>query len=109
MSEQVKKSRKKANPADRLPNPGPGRPKGSQNKFTSLKDSFLKAFEEIGGTEGLVEWAKKNSKNRERFYQMITKMLPSSLDVDMKGRIEAVILSDKFLPKDDGSKPKQGA
>ena len=62
MSEKVKQSKGKANPADRLPIPGPGRPKGSQNKFTSLRDSFLEAFEELGGKDGLVEWAAKNSK-----------------------------------------------
>jgi len=102
MSEPVKETRKKAispiNGAE-LPSPGPGRPKGSKNEFTS-KESFLEAFKELGGTEGLVEWAAKNQKNKERFYQMITKMLPSSIDMDVKGRIEAVIVSDKFLPKE---------
>jgi hypothetical protein len=63
MSKQVKKSRKKASPADRLPIPGPGRPKGSVNKFTNLKEVFLQAFEETGGVEGLVEWIKKSPRN----------------------------------------------
>ena len=35
-----------------------------------------------------------------------SKMLPSSIDMDVKGRIEAIIVSDKFLPKDNGTKPK---
>lgn len=30
-----------------------GRPKGAKNKFTNLKQSFLDAFVDLGGTEGL--------------------------------------------------------
>jgi len=52
-----------------------GRPKGAKNKFTCLKDSFLEAFEGIGGTQELIEWAKK-TQNRPQFYQMIARMLP---------------------------------
>jgi len=52
-----------------------GRPKGATNKFTNLKQAFLDAFEEIGGTAELSTWGKKD-KNRTAFYQMITKLLP---------------------------------
>ena len=49
MSELSKKSEKKVvspiNQAE-VSCPGPGRPKGSKNKFTNLKESFLEAFEE---------------------------------------------------------------
>ena len=64
----------------------PGRPKGSKNKFTNLKAAFLEAFEELGGAEGLWEWAEKNQANKRAFYQMITKMLPASLvgEIDIK-------------------------
>ena len=46
-----------------------GRPKGSQNKFTSLKDSFIDAFksEEINGTKGLIDWAKKVTETEQFF------------------------------------------
>jgi len=99
MSKQVKKSRKKASPADRLPIPGPGRPKGSVNKFTNLKEVFLQAFEETGGVEGLVEWIKKSPRNRGQFYTIIAKMLPSSVDVEIQ-KPPTIILSDKFLPQE---------
>ena len=58
-----------------------GRRKGTPNKFTSIKQSFLDAFkdERVGGTEGLVLWVKKNERNRAMFYGWITKMLPSSI------------------------------
>lgn len=63
-----------------LPNMGKGRKKGSLNKFTTLKDSFLYAFEKIGGKEGLAEWAKK-PKNRGAFYAIVAKMLPNKTDI----------------------------
>ena len=30
---------------------GPGRPKGSLNRFTNLKNAFLEAFERTGGID----------------------------------------------------------
>jgi len=65
-----------------------GRPKGSKNKFTSLKDSFLEAFEALDGTQGLINWAKKSERNKALFYGWITKMLPSNVDVDHSGTIK---------------------
>ena len=33
-----------------------GRPLGSKNKFTTLKNAFIETFEELGGVDNLVEW-----------------------------------------------------
>ena len=63
----------------RPPPPGPGRPKGSKNKFTSLKQSFLDAFEQTGGTEGLKKWIQENKRNRANFYQMVTRLFPQEV------------------------------
>ena len=63
------------------PNLPKGRKKGTKNKFTTLKQSFIDAFEATGGTEGLVEWGKKET-NRAQFYQMITKLLPKAIEVE---------------------------
>ncbi len=60
---------------------GPGRPKGSVNKFTLLKESFLAAFERTGGVEGLVMWINLNQHNRSQFYTLITKLFPTEVDV----------------------------
>jgi hypothetical protein len=81
-----------------------GRRKGSVNKFTTLKASFLEAFndERIGGTEGLILWILKTDHNRGLFYQWITKMLPSQTDVDVKGTMTFKV-SDEFLPKEKGN------
>jgi len=73
----VLKTKKNCN----LPGPGPGRPKGMKNHFTSLKDSFLEVFEKLGGTDGLLEWAKIN-RNKSEFYRMVTKMLPANVAVE---------------------------
>ena len=70
-----------------------GRPKGSQNKFTSLKQDFLDAYndERVGGREGLVDWIMENKRNKAMFYQWLTKMLPSSVVEDVRGKIEVEI------------------
>ena len=49
---------------------GPGRPKGSLNKFTTLKNAFLEAFERTGGTDTLTEWGKQ-PKDRWDFYRLL--------------------------------------
>jgi hypothetical protein len=56
-----------------------GRPKGAVNRFTSLKQSFLDAFEETGGTEGLKKWISENKRNRANFYQMVTRLFPQEV------------------------------
>ena len=63
-----------------------GRPKGAVNKFTSLKQSFLDAFEQTGGTEGLKKWIIENKRNRAMFYQMTTKLFPQ--EVSHSGEIK---------------------
>ena len=58
----------------------PGRPPGSKNKFTQLKEDYLKAFysEELKGTEGLIEWAVSN---KTTFYQIMTKLFPKGIEL----------------------------
>ena len=70
-----------------------GRPKGSQNKFTSLKEDFLNAYNDdrVGGIEGLIEWIIENKRNKAMFYQWLTKMLPTNVVEDVRGRIEVEI------------------
>jgi len=69
-----------------------GRPKGAKDKFTSLKEEFLKAFYDedgIGGAEGIKELMKGSIRNKMIFLQMIAKMLPSNLDVEHSGQIDS--------------------
>ena len=64
--------------ARKPPPPGPGRPKGSQNKTTTLlKDAILKAAELAGGREGLVGYLQKQAEeNPGPFMALLGKVLP---------------------------------
>ena len=105
MSNSVKKiENKQKDGRHKLTGPGPGRPKGSKNKFTSLKEEFLKAFRDedgIGGAEGIKKLLKGNNRNKLAFLQMIAKMLPSSLDVEHSGQVDhAVFIMPRPKKKD---------
>lgn len=54
-----------------------GRPRGAKNKLTiQAKEAFEKAFDEIGGWEGLANWAKQSPENMKAFYQLYSKLIP---------------------------------
>ena len=56
---------------------GAGRPKGSTNKIPRVaKENIIQAFEELGGVEGLVNWAKTDPKNQGDFYKIYGRLLP---------------------------------
>lgn len=61
----------------------PGRPKGTPNKFTTLREAFLGAFQESGGQKALTLFAK--GKNKKHFYHMIASMLPKDIQVSGPG------------------------
>jgi hypothetical protein len=93
MTTDLKTEKKQITGRHKLSGPGPGRPKGKPNKFTTLKQAFLDAFEKMGGIEALYEWAKTNQHTKAQFYQMIAKMLPSNIDVEAGKNLQALILS----------------
>ena len=71
-----------------------GREKGSKNKFTTLKEAFLKAFHDedgINGAEGMKKLIKDSTKYKFIFLQMISKMLPSNVDVEHGGNIDHTV------------------
>ena len=61
---------------------GPGRPRGSKNKLTNIKDEFLFCYQIIGGLGGLTAWAKKKE-NRTKFYEMLTKLFPREIRAEI--------------------------
>ena len=61
---------------------GRGRPRGSKNKLTNIKDEFLFAYGVIGGLGALVQWAKKEE-NRTEFYKMLTKLFPREIKAEI--------------------------
>lgn len=84
-----------------------GRQKGTRNKFTSLKETFMNAFnsEEMGGEKGLIDAYKSNNFTKREFYKLISRMLPTNVSVE--GDVKVTYqLSDKFIPKKDDQKKK---
>lgn len=56
---------------------GAGRPKGATNRIPRVaKENIIKAFEDLGGVEGLVTWAMSDTKNRGEFYKIYSRLLP---------------------------------
>ncbi len=83
-----------------------GREKGTQNKFTTLKDAFINAFNSkaMGGEKGMTDVFSANSFTKREFYKLISKMLPSNVTVDGDLNV-SFHASEKFMPKvDDGKK-----
>ena len=86
----------------RLPLPGPGRPKGSVNKFTTLKQSFLNVFEQMGGDKTLLEFAKTH---KPMFYQMVTHLFPTEVSGSLKinGKLSITDMKKSIKGLADGS------
>ena len=83
-----------------------GRKKGTPNKFTTLKDAFINAFNSkaMGGEKGMTDVFSANSFTKREFYKLISKMLPSNVTVD--GDLNVTYhVSEKYIPK-TGKKEK---
>lgn len=75
--------------------PGPGRPKGLQNKFTrGAKEAFALAFEGVGGVERLTEWARENLTD---FYKLYARLIPVELNAHVEHVVSAKELTDDQL------------
>lgn len=85
-----------------------GRKKGSVGKFTSLKDSFVRAFIETGDVDGLVKWIKDSNRNRGQFYTLVARMLPSNVAVEANVKTnlsyEQAMKIKEEVEKEDDSK-----
>ena len=70
-----------------------GRPRGCQNRFTSLKNSFLKAYghkDGFGGDKALLEFARDN---KHEFLQLIKTMLPKNVEMKSENELTINIIS----------------
>ena len=59
--------------------PGPGRPKGSQNKAALVKQKILDCWDHIDGDERLAEWAKENF---GEFLKIVVRLLPRNVEIE---------------------------
>ena len=64
-----------------------GRPVGSKNKFTTLKNAFIETFEELGGVDNLVEWARAN---QTEFYRMVARLMPKEVETKISSEFTLV-------------------
>lgn len=72
--------------------PGPGRPKGVQNKLTrKVKEAFEATFEDLqrgGGPSSLGAWAKDNP---TEFYKIASKLIPAELNANVTGNLAGLL------------------
>lgn len=65
-----------------------GRQKGTPNKTTvAAKEAFAAAFDQLGGVERLVLWAKLNP---TEFFKLYARLIPVELSGEVKQRIQIV-------------------
>ena len=77
--------KKQGNLGKYLQKGGPGRPIGSRNKVpASLRDDLIAVYEELGGIQGMVEWAKAKEGNRALFYRILASTLPRQVAVSAR-------------------------
>ena len=64
-----------------------GRGPGTKNQFTTLKSAFIEAFEELGGADNLVEWARCN---QTEFYKMLARLMPREIHANVNTGVSLV-------------------
>ena len=85
--------------------PGPGRPKGLQNKTTTLlKDALLQAATQAGGKDGMIGYltAQANA-NPQSFLPLLGKVLPLQLTGADGGDIQYRITREVIDRRPDAS------
>jgi hypothetical protein len=78
----------------------PGRKKGQLNKFTTLKQSFLNVYLQMGGDAALLEFSRTH---KPMFYQMITKLFPQELETEQNVTYRVIYDKDAKDKPDAGS------
>ena len=58
-----------------------------KNKFTTLKNAFIETFEELGGVDNLVEWARAN---QTEFYRMVARLMPKEVEAKISSEFTLV-------------------
>ena len=79
-----------------------GRPVGSKNKFTTLKNAFIETFEELGGVDNLVEWARAN---QTEFYRMVARLMPREVEAKISSEFTLV---DALMEMEENLKEEKG-
>lgn len=73
-----------------------GRPKGATNKLTSkIRNSLIKVYDELGGDEGMKQWAEKNP---AKFYELYIKTAPKEKEGAAGAGNVTVVLPGNMQP-----------
>jgi len=62
-----------------------------ERNLIDVRTSYVEAFFRLGGTKGMVDWARKNDRNLGYFYRIVSGLLPKELTVTGKGGFNLVI------------------
>jgi len=113
-AKQDKKADESRDAKGRFGEGNPGGQKGRTNKFTDLKKAFIEVFEKIeteseqkDSIDSFYSWATKNTKNQGEFYKMLSKMLPSNLDVTLPTDTVIKVISAVPRPAETAAKPEE--
>ncbi len=68
-------------------NPYGGRPKGSLNRFTKLRNDIADVFKAVGGKERLIAIAKKSDREFLQVVDRIISVLPKETKLDIQAEI----------------------
>ena len=80
-----------------------GRPLGSKNKFTTLKNTFIEAFEELGEVDNLVEWARGGQPDRVLW--MVARLMPREVEAKLSSQFT---LLDALMEMEENLKEEKG-
>jgi hypothetical protein len=70
------------------PRAGCGRPLGARNHYTvEIREGLLDVWFQLGGSAGMLAWVKKSNRNRGKFYELITRILPKQVEGTMNGNL----------------------
>ena len=73
-----------------------GRPKGAKSKFTSLKNEFVKVFEEHGGPARLAELM---ARHPEKYFEFLVKLQPREIVADVTTSHQPTIAAPPEAPE----------
>jgi hypothetical protein len=77
-----------ASPKNGVVPPPTGRPKGTKNKLTNIRDAVLEAFDTVGGAAYLVQLAQGTQSDRAAFTGLVAKVLPTQIQANVEGGIK---------------------
>jgi hypothetical protein len=70
-----------------------GKPKGAITKFARLREDFFKAYRQMGGVQGLFNWAKEH---QTEFYMMIFRLLPKDKEIPFSDQGPVLTYEEKL-------------